>query len=30
MGLPLQRLVRLLADLGVRYRFGGGLSVDDA
>lgn len=30
MGLPLQRLVRLLAELGVRYRFGGGLSVDDA
>ena len=28
MGLPLQRLVRLLAELGVRYRFGGGLSVD--
>jgi septum formation protein len=23
MGLPLQRLVRLMADLGVRYRFGG-------
>src|SRR5690348_14101254 len=30
MGLPLQRLVRLLADLGVRYRFGGGLSTEDA
>lgn len=30
MGLPLQRLVRLLAELGVRYRFGGGLSVDAA
>jgi septum formation protein len=30
MGLPLQRLVRLLGELGVRYRFGGGLSVDDA
>ena len=30
MGLLLQRLVRLLAELGVRYRFGGGLSVDDA
>jgi len=30
MGLPLQRLVRLLAELGVRYRFGGGLSLDDA
>jgi septum formation protein len=22
MGLPLQRLVRLMAELGVRYRFG--------
>lgn len=30
MGLPLQRLVRLLAELGVRYRFGGGLTTDDA
>ena len=30
MGLPLQRLVRLLAELGVYYRFGGGLSVADA
>lgn len=30
MGLPLQRLVRLLAELGVRYSFGGGLSTDDA
>ena len=30
MGLPLQRLVRLLGELGVRYRFGGGLSTDDA
>jgi len=30
MGLPLQRLVRLLAELGLRYRFGGGLSTDDA
>jgi septum formation protein len=30
MGLPLQRLVRLLAELGVRYTFGGGLSTDDA
>ena len=30
MGLPLQRLVRLLAEMGVRYRFGGGLSTDDA
>jgi septum formation protein len=27
MGLPLQRLVRLMADLGVRYRFGS-LTVD--
>ena len=27
MGLPLQRLVRLMADLGVRYGFGGALSV---
>ena len=30
MGLPIQRLVRLLAELGVRYRFGGGLTTDDA
>ncbi len=30
MGLPLQRLVRLLAELGVRYRFGGGLSTENA
>ena len=30
MGLPLQRLVRLLAELGIRYRFGGGLSTDVA
>ena len=30
MGLPLQRLVRLLAELGIRYRFGGGLTTDDA
>ncbi|HEX6600331.1 MAG TPA: Maf family protein, partial [Gemmatimonadaceae bacterium] len=30
MGLPLQRLVRLLAELGVYYRFGGGLSVAEA
>ena len=30
MGLPLQRLVRLLAELGVHYRFGGGLSVAGA
>jgi len=28
MGLPLQRLVRLLAELGVRYRFGKGLTAD--
>ena len=28
MGLPLQRLVRLMAELGVRYRFGGALGVD--
>jgi len=28
MGLPLQRLVRLLAELGVRYRFGKGLMAD--
>jgi septum formation protein len=28
MGLPLQRLVRLMGDLGVRYRFGGALSAD--
>jgi septum formation protein len=28
MGLPLQRLVRLMADLGVRYAFGGALAVD--
>ncbi len=27
MGLPLQRLVRLMADLGVRYGFGGALTV---
>ena len=27
MGLPLQRLVRLMAELGVRYGFGGALSV---
>lgn len=30
MGLPLQRLVRLMADLGVRYGFGGALRVGDA
>ena len=28
MGLPLQRVVRLMADLGVRYRFGS-LAVDE-
>jgi septum formation protein len=28
MGLPLQRMVRLMAELGVRYRFGGALAVD--
>jgi septum formation protein len=28
MGLPLQRLVRLMADLGVRYDFGGALTAD--
>jgi nucleoside triphosphate pyrophosphatase len=27
MGLPLQRMVRLLAELGVDYTFGGGLSA---
>ena len=27
MGLPLQRLVRLMAELGVRYGFGGALSA---
>jgi septum formation protein len=30
MGLPLQRMVRLMADLGVRYRFGGALASGDA
>ena len=30
MGLPLQRLVRVMAELGVRYSFGGGLVMDDA
>jgi septum formation protein len=30
MGLPLQRLVRLLAELGVRYTFGGGLAASGA
>jgi septum formation protein len=28
MGLPLQRLVWLMGELGVRYRFGGALAVD--
>jgi septum formation protein len=28
MGLPLQRLVRLMGELGVRYRFGGALTED--
>ena len=28
MGLPLQRLVRLMAELGVRYGFGGALRVE--
>lgn len=28
MGLPLQRLVRLMGELGVRYGFGGALTVD--
>jgi septum formation protein len=28
MGLPLQRMVRLMGELGVRYRFGGALAVD--
>jgi septum formation protein len=27
MGLPLQRMVRLMADLGLRYRFGGTLGT---
>lgn len=30
MGLPLQRLVRLMGDLGVRYRFGGALEAAGA
>lgn len=30
MGLPLQRLVRLMAVVGVSYRFGGALGVDAA
>ena len=29
MGLPLQRMVRLMGELGVRYRFGGALTVDE-
>jgi septum formation protein len=28
MGLPLQRVVRLMQDLGVRYRFGGALTLE--
>jgi septum formation protein len=28
MGLPLQRVVRLMGDLGVRYAFGGALATD--
>jgi septum formation protein len=28
MGLPLQRMVRLMGELGVRYRFGGALAAD--
>jgi septum formation protein len=28
MGLPLQRMVHLMRELGVRYRFGGALAVD--
>jgi septum formation protein len=28
MGLPLQRMVRLMGELGVRYRFGGALTMD--
>jgi nucleoside triphosphate pyrophosphatase len=28
MGLPLQRMVRLMAELGVRYTFGGALAVE--
>jgi septum formation protein len=28
MGLPLQRMVRLMGELGVRYRFGGPLAMD--
>lgn len=30
MGLPLQRLVRLMRDLGVGYAFGGALAIVDA
>jgi septum formation protein len=30
MGLPLQRLVRLMAELGVRYGFGGALMAESA
>jgi septum formation protein len=30
MGLPLQRLVRLMGELGVRYRFGGALEAAGA
>ncbi|MFL5607897.1 MAG: Maf family protein [Gemmatimonadaceae bacterium] len=30
MGLPLQRLVRLMGELGVRYRFGGALDAAGA
>jgi septum formation protein len=30
MGLPLQRLVRLMEALGVRYTFGGALETDDS
>jgi septum formation protein len=28
MGLPLQRMVRLMAELGVRYRFGGAVAIE--
>ena len=28
MGLPLQRMIRLMGELGVRYRFGGALAMD--
>jgi septum formation protein len=28
MGLPLQRMVRLMTDLGLRYRFGGAIGVE--